>query len=923
MKKLFFSLAAIVALFAASCTTDVTSDVQVGGDEAVVTFAVRTAGIGSRAVDINDGKKATALTYAIYDKDWNHLQTYTASFENGSLVKELSLRLVKNKTYNFVFWAQNPTVGCYTLDFATAGQKPSVSVDYDALVTNNDNYDAFFGQELNLTVSGTVNKTVELRRPFAQINFGTDDLQAAKDLGFDLGQAEVTVTTKTYSKFYLNDGAIDGEQREVTFTKAAAIDKTPADMNLDTKLGTYHWVSMNYILWPNPNVAADASKDLSLSKCEMTVSLTGQEDIVLSVPQAPARRNWRTNLVGSLLTEQGNIKVEIIPEFEDEYNQEYKQWQGDADTTWYADTDTNGNPITEFTLNTAEQLAGLAKLVDEGNTFEGKTIKLDTDVDLSLRNWDPIGDNRTDAAFSGTFDGQNHVIYGAHHTGDDCWDGTVYGSKEGWGLFSLVEEATIKNVDIRNETFGSYTVITGAVAGYAHNTTFENIEISDTKIAGYNWYTGGVVGWASGDCTFKGIDLAPTTAVGTLWDSHGQNVGGIAGGVSSSANIVIEDCTISCVLDVINDVTSNYKWWIYRVAGMIIGNTNTTQGVYQTVVTATATNVTCKNVTVNYGDWMNYHYCQGYWNRGWARVESSDYVTGVDHTQCNHPAGESHYVCIPFNQLFGGGPNGDGHYPIKGLAEFPGVTVNYTYMEVADAGDLNAAIANENLHNIKLSDNAVIEGTIKLNRKVRIFSNGTATIKGRVNISGYGDGSVFEGVKFAINDTDSKVKNSFSGNTYKYPAIVVIYTAGVTFENCEFESSFDKAVCGINYGAHAANKVLTVNNCKFTGDFYAIRSRTLFNITNCEFANYYSGGTLAAVWTWGNGNSWADNVVFKNNKNTSGHDLYSVALSSTNFKYNNMTIDVKGNTSFLPLADGINPACTYEDVTFAPGSETF
>ena len=282
MKKLFFSLAAIVALFAASCTTDVTSDVQVGGDEAVVTFAVRTAGIGSRAVDINDGKKATALTYAIYDKDWNHLQTYTASFENGSLVKELSLRLVKNKTYNFVFWAQNPTVDCYTLDFATAGKLPSVSVNYDALVTNNDNYDAFFGQELNLTVSGTVNKTVELRRPFAQINFGTDDLQAAKDLGFDLGQAEVTVTTKTYSKFYLNDGAIDGEQREVTFTNAAAIDKTPADKNLDTKLGTYHWVSMNYILWPNPNVAADASKDLSLSKCEMTVSLAGQEDIVLS-----------------------------------------------------------------------------------------------------------------------------------------------------------------------------------------------------------------------------------------------------------------------------------------------------------------------------------------------------------------------------------------------------------------------------------------------------------------------------------------------------------------------------------------------------------------------------------------------------------------------------------------------------------------
>ena len=230
MKKSIFTLMSIVALFAASCTTDATSDVQmVGGEEAVVTFSVQTTGLGSRAVDINDGKKATELTYAIYDEAWNHLQTYEAEFENGSLVKELSLRLVKNKTYNFVFWAQNPNVTCYTMDFETAGQKPSVSVNYDALVANNDNYDAFFGQELALTVNGTVNKTVYLKRPFAQINFGTDDLQAAQELGFDLAQAKVSVTTMTYSKFFLNDGAVDGATREVTFTEADAIDKTAAD----------------------------------------------------------------------------------------------------------------------------------------------------------------------------------------------------------------------------------------------------------------------------------------------------------------------------------------------------------------------------------------------------------------------------------------------------------------------------------------------------------------------------------------------------------------------------------------------------------------------------------------------------------------------------------------------------------------------
>ena len=335
------------------------------------------------------------------------------------------------------------------------------------------------------------------------------------------------------------------------------------------------------------------------------------------------------------------------------------------------------NGVNTYVVENTMDLSAFSTIVDKGATFEGDVVKLTEDITLPEENWNPIGDNRTDTAFSGTFDGQNHTISGAKISGDFCWDGSIFGSKEGWGLFSVLDGATVKNVKLNDEVFASYTVISGAVAGYAQNTTFENIDITNTKIAGYNWYTGGVVGWAQGNCTFKDINLDSSVVVGTLWDSHGQNAGGIAGGVSGDGTYIIEDCNIACVMDVINDVTSNYKWWIYRVSGMIIGNTNTTEAQYNTVVTATATNVTCKNVTVTYGDWMNYHYCEGYWNRGWGRVESSDYVGGIDHTQCNHPDGESHYVCIPFDQLFGGSSNGSGHYPVRGLDEFEGVTVNY------------------------------------------------------------------------------------------------------------------------------------------------------------------------------------------------------------------------------------------------------
>ena len=354
------------------------------------------------------------------------------------------------------------------------------------------------------------------------------------------------------------------------------------------------------------------------------------------------------------------------------------------------------NGVNTYVVENTMDLSAFSSIVDEGATFEGTVVKLTEDITLPEKNWNPIGDNRTDTAFSGTFDGQNHTISGAKITGDFCWDGSVYGSKEGWGLFSVLDGATVKNVKLDDEVFASYTVISGGVAGYAYNTTFENIDITNTKIAGYNWYTGGVVGWAGGNCTFKDINLDSSVVVGTLWDSHGQNTGGIAGGVSGDGTYIIEDCNIACVMDVINDVTSNYKWYIYRVSGMIIGNTNTTETKYNEVVTATATNVTCKNVTVTYGDWMNYHYCEGYWNRGWGRYESSDYVGGVDQNEPhNHADGESHYVCVPFDQLFGGSSNGTGHYPVRGLREFDGVTVNYpaSYRrEVSTADALTEAL---------------------------------------------------------------------------------------------------------------------------------------------------------------------------------------------------------------------------------------
>jgi hypothetical protein len=472
-------------------------------------------------------------------------------------------------------------------------------------------------------------------------------------------------------------------------------------------------------------------------------------------------------------------------------------------------------------------------------------VKLTEDITLPEKNWNPIGDNRTDTAFSGTFDGQNHTISGAKITGDHCFNGAVYGSKEGWGLFSVLDGATVKNVKLDDEVFASYTVISGGVAGYANNTTFENIDITNTKIAGYNWYTGGVVGWAQGNCTFKDINLDSSVVVGTLWDSHGQNAGGIAGGVSSSAIITIENCNIACVMDVINDVTSNYKWWIYRVSGMIIGNTNTTETKYNEVVTATATNVTCKNVTVTYGDWMNYHYCEGYWNRGWGRYESSDYVGGVDQNEPhNHADGESHYVCVPFDQLFGGSSNGSGHYPVRGLREFEGVTVNYpaSYVRgVSNYAELKKAIA-AGISHIALESDIIVDKWVMFSEDYNIGTGDIITID-EINLTIDGNGHTL-----TINDIESAGNGDqlFQGaSVLNISNLTLKYADGLTTGGLGMDSGVIKNVHFIGGGSSSAsaaifphNGEIKVEDCIFDTNgaaFYFDDECDNLTVTRCTF----------------------------------------------------------------------------------------
>ncbi|MBU5626726.1 S-layer homology domain-containing protein [Oscillibacter sp. MSJ-2] len=223
-------------------------------------------------------------------------------------------------------------------------------------------------------------------------------------------------------------------------------------------------------------------------------------------------------------------------------------WNGTADTSWYTDHETD----TEYRFTTAEQLAGLAQLVNDKTasvSFKGKTIYLDNDLDLSGSQWTPIGDGSNQGRFfAGTFDGQHHKIMNLHHhsTGDELIRN---------GLFGVVSDGgTLKNLLVIDADIASNdgSLLAGILADWVNGGTVENCYTSG-RIE--NNVGDKMVGGLIGQCTWStqvkgcGSDAAVVSTEGSF--EHADTVGGLIGQwENSSGNSSITDCwfggSVSC-----------------------------------------------------------------------------------------------------------------------------------------------------------------------------------------------------------------------------------------------------------------------------------------------------------------------------------------------------------------------------------------
>ena len=108
-------------------------------------------------------------------------------------------------------------------------------------------------------------------------------------------------------------------------------------------------------------------------------------------------------------------------------------WDGTADTSWYVEGES------AFTIDSAEELAGVSKLsLEENVTFDGVTLRLTRNIDLDGHKWTPI---RT---FDGTFEGQGHTVSNMYVEEKDAVSG-FFGYLSGG---ALVKDLTVADAEV-------------------------------------------------------------------------------------------------------------------------------------------------------------------------------------------------------------------------------------------------------------------------------------------------------------------------------------------------------------------------------------------------------------------------------------------------------------------------------------------
>ena len=301
MKTLKYLAAAALTLLAVGCNKEQVAEAP-DGQMVDVTFTAALPGEMATKT-IGDGQTAKTLYVSVYENDAEKTKLgldKTATFTD--LKTQVKFSLVKGKTYNFVFWAQAEGAPYDVTDLK------SIKVNDYTTDANDEKRDAFYATRKELKINGALTETIKLYRPFAQVNFATADYADAMKAGFNPAVSSFTASeaATTFDTF-----AEEGKDKvEVALTET----EIPADVLKTLDGVTYTRLAMNYLI---PVGKQGESHNIDVAA---TFKANNGETVTVSAPNAPVQNNYRTNILGNLLTSQVIFNVEIVPSFNEPDN---------------------------------------------------------------------------------------------------------------------------------------------------------------------------------------------------------------------------------------------------------------------------------------------------------------------------------------------------------------------------------------------------------------------------------------------------------------------------------------------------------------------------------------------------------------------------------------------------------------------------
>lgn len=528
MKRFCLSVSAVAAMLLAGACQQELNPVTDG--DTTVTFTVNAGDVATRA--IADGTNIDVLHWEIYKTDDVESATQplgegNISDKDGNKEFTVELKLLADQKYTIIFWAEVDGADHYiTTDLRNVAIK-----DYDDEKANDESRAAFFRVYPFETENGeTITETIELYRPFSQINLGSTTYETSFNNvnggNVKVETSEMTVT-KIATSFNTLTGKGEGEQ-VVTF-KANATPNASADDTqklLEVNDLYYYWIGMNYLIvcGDSDNVDVDITLDTNFGEVKHTIS------------SVPVKENFRTNLLGNFLTTDATFTVVVDEEF-----------QKPDEIVPVPGEDGNGSSST-YTVATVADLVWLQQQVSNGNTFSGKTVKLTSDLDLGGMEWTPID------GFKGTFDGSKGT-----KAADDNYtiSNFTVNVNECGGLFGSVN-GKILNVNVENATVTS-NHYAGALVGYAYgrieNCHAENVTVTTEPELINGKYdngdkAGAIVGYICGEPMSYLLNCSATNSTVTAYRDLGAVAGCISGTMTVEGNTA-KNCKV--VLDQVID----------------------------------------------------------------------------------------------------------------------------------------------------------------------------------------------------------------------------------------------------------------------------------------------------------------------------------------------------------------------------------